>query len=160
MGANSLSKRENWQAGARVTADAGEKTFASMIAEFLPNHYTIDVRPKLIVYPDDKGIVLDLSVTNSKTGKSLYIEKKTGNNGGNAHERAYRYISDGLIKRVKGSYNTVENPFFLVFSGDTFQHPKYINELDLILEGKQYAIMKPNFANIQEVVQQIIEIVK
>jgi len=56
-------------------------------------------------------------------------------------------------------YNTPDNPFFLVFSGDTFQKPKYQNELSLLLEGEEYAVMKPNFTNIGDVASRITEII-
>jgi len=102
---------------------------------------------------------LDAQVLNALTGKILFIEKKTGNKGGNAHERVYKFISEGLKRKVSSLYTTTSNPFFLVFSGQTFQRKKYANELSLLLEGEQYAIMDPGFSNIGQVVHQIMEIV-
>jgi hypothetical protein len=160
MGANHLSSRENWQMGARVVGDGGENQFVDQLASNLPNHYTVELKPsKLQIYPNGRGVVLDSKVTNTKTGRSLFIEKKTGNNGGNAHERVYKFLSPALKKKVSGMYNTPDNPFFLVFSGDTFQKPKYQNELSLLLEGEEYAVMKPNFTNIGDVASRITEII-
>ena len=53
----------------------------------------------------------------------------------------------------------VNEPFFLVFSGITFQGQKYQDEINLLLEGSNYAIMKPEFANIKDVAKRIMEIV-
>jgi hypothetical protein len=53
----------------------------------------------------------------------------------------------------------VEEPFFLVFSGGTFQGQKYQDEIKLLLEDSNYAIMEPEFANIVEVASRIMEIV-
>ena len=87
------------------------------------------------------------------------MEKKTGNNGGNAHERAYKFLSPALKRVVREKYNTVEEPFFMVFSGKTFQGQKYKDELSLLLEGENHAIMDPGFRNIGAVAKQIMEIV-
>ena len=160
MGANHLSGRENWQMGARVVGDGGENQFVNQLANNLPNHYIVELKPsKLQIYPNGRGVVLDSKVINTKTGRCLFIEKKTGNNGGNAHERVYKFLSPALKKKVRGMYNTPDNPFFLIFSGDTFQKPKYQNELNLLLEGEEYAVMEPNFTNIADVASRITEII-
>ena len=160
MSANHLSSRKNWQMGARIVGDGGENQFVSSLANSLPSHYIVELKPaKLQVYPDGKGVVLDSKVTNGQTGRSLFIEKKTGNNGGNAHERVYKFLSPALKRKVSEMHNTPDNPFFLVFSGDTFQRPKYQNELSLLLEGEEYAVMKPNFSNIEDVANRIMEII-
>ena len=93
MGAEALSGRDNWQKYARVIGDAGEHTFASVIAKYLPEYYDIIYKPKkLVIYGDGKGIQLDSVIINKKTGKRLFIENKTGNKGGNAHERVYKFL--------------------------------------------------------------------
>jgi len=160
MGANHLANRSNWQYGARVVGDAGENTFAIKIAEQLPVYYTVEVKPaKLLVYNDVNGIMLDTKITNTQTGKSLFVEKKTGNNGGNAHERAYKFLSRPLKERVRELENTSDDPFFIVFSGKTFQNKKYQDEIALNLADANYAIMESGFANIASVAEQIVEIV-
>tara|TARA_Y100000593_G_scaffold72456_1_gene133079 strand:- start:31 stop:513 length:483 start_codon:yes stop_codon:yes gene_type:complete len=160
MGATALSQRDNWQMGARIVGDAGEEDFATQIAPELALHYKVIHRPpKLQVYSEGRGIVLDCLIVNTLTGKCVYVEKKTGNNGGNAHERAYKFLSPALKRAVREKYNTVEEPFFLVFSGKTFQGQKYKDEISLLLEGENHAIMDPDFANIKQVAQQIMEIV-
>lgn len=160
MGAKALSERDNWQMGARQTGDYGENTFSKLLALHLPENYEVYLKPdKLQLYTGGKGIILDSLVVNRDTGKCLFIEKKTGNNGGNAHERVYKFLSQGLRSVVREKYNTCENPFFLVFSGDTFQRTKYQDEIFLLLEGENYAIMDHDYGNIEEVARQITEIV-
>lgn len=161
MGAVSLSQRDNWQKGARITGDAGETDFASRISEHLPSHYLVEYKPsKLRIYSGGLGILLDTKITNTKTGKSLFVENKSGESRqGNAHERAYKYLSVPLKKLVCEQYNAVQDPFFMVFSGATFQKQKYIDEITLLLEGSQYAIAEPDFANIKDIARQIMDIV-
>ena len=160
MSANHLSNRENWQMGARIVGDGGENQFVEALAGHLQAHYNVELKPpKLKVYEGDKGVVLDAKVTNTQTGRSIFVEKKTGNNGGNAHERVYKFLAPALKRKVSEMHNTPDNPFFLVFSGETFQKPKYQNEFNLLLEDAEYAIMKPNFSNIGEVANRIMEII-
>ena len=87
MSANHLSNRENWQMGARITGDHGENQFIEKISPLLPSHYEIVPKPKkIVIYSDNKGIELDSKIINHKTGKCLFVEKKSGNQGGNATE--------------------------------------------------------------------------
>ena len=103
MGAKHLSKRGNWQRGARIIGDKGENDIVSALASELPDHYEIHLKPpKLKVYPAGRGIALDALITNKESGKKLFLEKKTGNNGGNAHERVYKFLSPSLQKKVSG----------------------------------------------------------
>jgi len=160
MGATHLSDRANWQMGARLVGDAGENDFATLLAKELPAHYIVEHKPtKLVIYSEGKGIKLDTLVTNGSTNKNLYVEKKTGNNGGNAHERVYKFLSPSLKKVVREKYNTVMEPFFMVFSGKTFQGQKYQDEISLLLENENHAIMDPGFTNIKQIARQIMEIV-
>ena len=160
MGATALSKRQNWQKYARLIGDTGENTFAAKLARELPPHYEVRHKPKkLVIYSEGRGIKLDTLVTNTNTNKNLFVEKKTGNNGGNAHERVYKFLSPSLKRLVKEKYNTTEQPFFMVFSGETFQGQKYKDEISLLLEEENHAIMEPDFANIESVAKQIMEIV-
>ena len=161
MSANHLSNRKNWQMGARITGDTGENEFVKHLAENLPDHYTVQLKPpKLKIYPNGKGIILDAKVTNEKTNQSIFVEKKTGKNGGNAHERVYRNMMPGVMQEIRKIHpNTPKLPVFPVFSGDTFQRPAYQEKLQIDLLGVPYAIMKPNFANISDVAEQIMDII-
>jgi hypothetical protein len=182
MGAVSLSQRDNWQMGANRTGLKAEKRFSSRIAEVLPAHYEVTHKPeKIVVYSDGKGIQPDTKITNRETGKCLFIEKKAGNRGGNAtEERATKYLSRGLKRKVKEQFDTPDEPFFTVFSGDIFNGrdgkltpfvvesksgkqkviPRlYREKVHTFFEGENYAIMDADFSNIHEVAKQIMDIV-
>ena len=155
-----LSSRDKWQDLAAETGKAGEATFATALRCTLPPHYeVIEKPPKLKIYEGGKGIKPDTKIINHNTGRCLYVEKKTGNNGGNAHERVFKYCTKGIKRHTRRvDPSVVDDPFFLVFSGDTFQRQQYQSKLKVDLEGENYAIMDSGFANINEVAQQIMEI--
>ena len=160
MSAEHLSSRREWQHTAQFTGSLGEESIVKALASELPHHYSVILKPKkLKVYPSGRGVILDAVVLNERTGKRLFIEKKTGNNGGNAHERVYKFLSKSLQEKVRADYDTAEKPFFFIFSGETFQKKKYIEELSLLLRGENYAIMKEDFSNIKSVAKQIVGIV-
>ena len=174
MGAKSLSERDDWQMGAARTGKKGEDRFADELIPLLPSYYEVRIKPpKFPIYSDGKGIRLDHVITNHRTGKCLLIEKKTGNNGGNAtQERAYKFATAGMQKALRRHIpNTVEKPVMFVFSGNTFSGPsyrcngnlvhpqKYQEELAIVLEGENYAIIDREWSNIDEVAKQIMEIV-
>ena len=91
MAAEHLSKRGNWQRGACLVGKAGENIWASAHAPYMPEYYEWRKPKKVVIYSAGRGVVLDQLLTNTLTGVSVYFEIKSGNNGGNAHERVYRY---------------------------------------------------------------------
>jgi hypothetical protein len=154
-----LSGRDpGWVKEARIVGDNGEITFADRLIEALPSHYMVVKPKKLVVYGNGGGIKPDLLVINTSNNKRLYVEKKTGNNKGNAHERAYKYLSKPLQETVSERYNAIDNPFLLIFSGKTFQPESYQSELETNLRDQPYFIMKPGFTNIAEVSYKIQEL--
>jgi len=167
MGAKHLSKRDtSWVGEARITGDLGEQNFAVLMENTLPDHYEVNPSPKKIVlYSNGKGVVLDTKITNSITGKCLFVEKKSGGaGGGNAHERAGKFLSKRIQERVSEMYDTVEDPFFFVFSGKTFNQKndkgvKYRDELREMFHYSQYAVLKEGNSNYKEIAQQIMEII-
>ena len=167
MGSKHLSKRDStWVSKARKTGDLAEKTFAELMRLALPCHYVVEKSPsKIILYSNDKGVVLDAKITNTKTGLSIFCEKKSGNAGtGNAHERAGKFLSKRIQERVSAMHDTVADPFFFIFSGKTFtqQNPmgdKYREELREIFYYSNYAILDDDCANYKEIANQIMEII-
>ncbi len=159
MGSAALSARNaKWVSEARITGDTGELTFIDRLKHALPSFYAVVRPPKLKVYNDINGIVLDVCVRNTTNDKALFIEKKTGNNGGNAHERVYKYLSPALQEKVSKDYNAIDKPFVFVFSGDTFQKKKYQDEFNLLLKDETYFIIEPGFTNILDVARGITEL--
>lgn len=133
--ADNLSNRNTkWVSEARKIGDNGESSIEHALRAALPSTYEVISKPRVLakVY-GTHGVIPDLMVKNTVTGKCLFIEKKAGNNGGNAHERAYKYLSPALQQVTKAKCKTVDNPFVFVFSGKTFFKEKYQQEIDMIL---------------------------
>ena len=160
MTSTDLSHRDSkWVSEARVVGAHAERTLKDLLTTALGNDFEVQAPvPKLKVYSDGKGIVPDMCVVNRHTGKRIFIEKKAGNKGGNAHERVYKYLSPALKETVSGMFDTPDNPFFLIFSGETFQEQKYLNEFRLLLRNDNYAVMLRGNTNISEVADQIKEL--
>ena len=153
-----LSTRDNWQREARITGDKGEQKFSEMLAACLGSGYRVEDKPYLCVYESiGKGVYPDAVVINISNNKQIYVEKKTGDAGsGNAHERAYKFGMPGMKNKIrKLQPNTVNEVIYFVFSGWTFQLPKYQEEVSLLCEGVPHAIMDKTFSNIDIVSKDI-----
>ena len=188
MGAKHLSKRNNWQAGARTTGDLGENKAVEAFAMHLPAHYTVRLKPpKIRIYKGGKGIELDAEIYNTQTEKRLFVESKRGDRGGNAtEERAYKYATNGMKRAVRAQVPDVcSEPFFTIFSGKIFNGDNgdrqpfiiertnkkgktvrtkivpetYREKVEIALWGENYAIADHEFSNAQEIAQQIMEII-
>lgn len=176
MGSEALSNRGNWQYGANRTGKKGEDGFAAAIDDCLPEYYTVVNKPaKFALYSDGKGVALDTYIINNITNKSILVEVKSGNRGGNAHERAYKYLSEGMRKTLRGKDLTlVEDSVFFVFSGSTFSGKnkficwskkrtskyevdpqKYRDELAICLPSHLYEITDASFLNIEDIAKKI-----
>ena len=167
MSATALSKRENWQIEANATGALGELDFDEALEALLPVHFIIESQPYLKVY-GDKGIKLDTRIINSKTNTSLFIETKTGNNGGNAHERVYKYAAPAMkraiIEYVKNDGDNIsDEPVMMIFQGKTFtgeKSEKYISELKTILaDDVPYFVIEEDKSNVVDVAKKIVELI-
>jgi|10_taG_2_1085330.scaffolds.fasta_scaffold03737_3 hypothetical protein len=177
MAAEHLSKRDNWQRGANLIGKAGENAWALAHALYMPDHYEWRKAHKVVIYPDGRGIVPDLILTNTLTGMSVYWEIKSGNNGGNAHERAYKYLSQPAcedIRKASPNLNLIDDPIMFgfvgrTFSGDAFitegKNPskvypsRYQEELSLFLRGRNWFTLNEDHSWAEKNATQIMEIV-
>lgn len=178
MGSKHLSQRKNWQKGARITGDAGENTFVKKVAPHLSEHYTVELKPKKIkIYPNNKGIILDAKITNTKNGNVLFFEVKSGDNGGNVHERAYKYTNKGIKEAIRNEHpSALENPVAFIFNGKTFSASepyyvidkkgkpkrvdpqKYRDEFKVLLKHETYFVTDSDYTNITDIAKRIMEI--
>jgi hypothetical protein len=178
-----LSNRANsWQKLANKVGSKGENVFAEMMKGHLPDHYRVVPKPgKIVLYSNKKGVELDCKIENTLTGKELFVEVKSGNNGGNAHERGYKFASPMMQERVhKLCPNTPPNPFFWVFAGKTFASPesyiheygskgkiktkkvdpqKYRDEFETIIPKDRYAIVDLDLSNVSEIARKVMDII-
>lgn len=135
MTKKSLSDRDPvWVKKARETGETGEISLQQCLEKFLPEMEIIS-KPKTLkkIYGGKFGIIPDLCIKNKSNGKMIFLEKKTGEKGGNAHERAYKYLSPALIQKVQEDFNVTHPPFLFVFSGKTFKDEKYTKEISFML---------------------------
>ena len=167
MGATSLSQRGNWQIEANATGALGELGFDKALERLLPKYFTIESQPQLQLY-GNKGIRLDTRIINSKTNTSLFIETKTGNNGGNAHERVYKYAAPAMKRAIieyveNDGDNICDKPVMMIFQGKTFtgeKSEKYISELKTILaDDVPYFVIEEDKSNVSDVVEKIVELI-
>lgn len=133
MGKNELSRRNIWQdIGGGKAAQAEYSFFHVFQTVFEKTRFTITAKPKELkaiyvevplsgktiseIYnPPEQirkhGIAPDYAITNSETGKTLYVEvkrqdgwvegKSRSAGRGNAHERCCKYFAPGLLKILR-----------------------------------------------------------
>lgn len=87
------------------------------------------------------GISPDYAIKNTATNKTLYIEvkrqdgwvenKEMSAGRGNAHERACKLFTPGLLNilRKSGNMENIPLPFWIIFQGDIARDPKRTREI-------------------------------
>jgi hypothetical protein len=183
MGSKALANRGNWQEQARKTGDYGEGYVFNMLNSKLPEKYKVELSPKKIpIYKDGKGIKLDLKVTNTEINQCIFVEVKTGKQGGNAtEERASKFLSSGIKRKVKSLYETPENPFLMLFTGRIFEGDEsficewvekktgktktkwidpelYREKVETLFEGENYGFITEEAQTHDAVINKVLEI--
>lgn len=164
MGSDSNRLRKKWQDYSGENASNAENNFFETFKIlFEDTEYQIKAKPKefnkiyvdyplkekdlLEIYTPDKqitkhGIVPDYAITNSETGKTIYIEvkrqdgwvegKKRSAGRGNAHERSCKFFTPGLLKILRKEAKIQEDllPFWIVFQGDITRDPCRVREIN------------------------------
>jgi len=89
------------------------------------------------LYAANHGIRPDFMIENTSTDKRFFIEIKRQHKGrGNAHERACRYFTPGLIQAFQKQSNIHEGiPIWLVFSNGITQDEKRVREIKFWFYG-------------------------
>ncbi len=100
---------------------------------FKNTNFEILSKPKNFyrLYAENHGIRPDYAILNKENGKIFFIEIKRQHEGrGNAHERACRYFTPGLISALKtesGISNVI--PIWLVFCNGITRDEKRTREI-------------------------------
>lgn len=167
MSSKHLSERDNWQTKTGNDANKNEQQTHALLRERLDTvKYSIKKKSKILI--GKTTICPELLIENTKNGKKVVIDDKLGKNGGNAHERCYRYFANNRVE--KAGYTPI-----IVFSGPTFaakdkfkvyhkkgttsvNPEKYRQEFEDFLEPEQYFIS--DGSNIEILVKRIEEILK
>jgi hypothetical protein len=164
-----LSVRDNWQDDTSKKARHNEdRTYSILFSELDRDTYKIELKPKLRI--GEASFVPELLVENITTGKKMIIDDKYGDNGGNAHERCYRYFTgqvkeSGFIPMVVFSGRTFaeEKPYYLITKNGKkvrVNPQKYREELSSLLQPTDYFIFKQDLSNQKELIDRITSILK
>lgn len=163
MGSIDNRFRRKWQDYGGLKASAAEHSFIEVFSKlFEGTEYKIISQPKMFkkiyldvplsqqesdaIYNPDKpitkhGIQPDGAITNTRTGKTIFIEikrqdgwvegKSRKDGRGNAHERLCKYFTPGLLNKLReaGGINSPHLPFWIVFQGDITRDPCRVREI-------------------------------
>ena len=166
MAAKHLSERENWQTETGKKASRNEARTHSLLTERLdPTGYSVKKKPKITI--GETVIQPELLIENLRNGKKIIIDDKLGLNGGNAHERCYRYVANRKVEKAgyfplivfSGRTFTAKEPFETVSKTtgkvSIINPEKYRNEFKDFLEPEQYFILTDS--NVGELVNAVKE---
>lgn len=147
-GKNALEAEKDFFQTFKLLFEDTEYNIRDKPNEFKNIYVGIKLNPKelsAIYTPPNKitrhGISPDYAIDNTYTNKSIYVEvkrqdgwvegKKRQAGRGNAHERACKYFTPGLLKilRNKGNITPKFLPFWTVFQGDITRDPCRVREI-------------------------------
>lgn len=163
MGSSANRLRKKWQDYGGANATNAEHTFYEVFKElFNGTEYVLNTQPTCfnhlyvdVILSDEElaeiytpdipikkhGIQPDSSITNIRTGKTIYVELKRQDGWvegkdraagrGNAHERLCKYFTPGLLKTFRnvGHISNEYYPFWIVFQGDITRDPCRVREI-------------------------------
>ncbi|MDE6537334.1 MAG: MunI family type II restriction endonuclease [Muribaculaceae bacterium] len=163
MGSKANRFRKKWQDYSGNKAAKAELSFIEVFKKlFEGTEYKIESQPKdfknmyvdvALPSKDQKeiynppvpikrhGIQPDGAITNTLTGKTIFIEikrqdgwvegKKRSAGRGNAHERLCKYFTPGILNKLRdaGNINSSDLPFWIVFQGDITRDPCHVREI-------------------------------
>lgn len=129
-----ISGRDNWQGTSLARGMGAEYVFKTFFeGKFRRTSFEIIHHPMNFkkLYAEDHGIQPDFLFRNKKNGKQFFVEIKRQHAGrGNAHERACRYFTPGLIQALKTECNINEiTPIWLVFCNGITKDKKRVREI-------------------------------
>ena len=138
MAREHLETRDNWQREGNFRGNEAEQAFQSVMARYLDKRYHRDYKPTDLngiygLHPTGKphGIVPEYVIRNVKTGKAIYVEVKRQRARGNAHERACKYFTPGIIASAQEIANQPVDvlPFWWVFTSGIAVDHRYRQEI-------------------------------
>jgi len=147
VGTKELRERKTWQDRSGIRGDVAEAKFEIVfLREFSGTDYIIRSKPKELkkIYSVNPphGVVIDYTITNTKTNKTLYVEIKRQDGyvkgeiepsagRGNAHERSCKYFTPGLLKIMRkfGKLSGDVLPFWVIYQGRIARDKKRTNEV-------------------------------
>ena len=140
MGRKALSARDDWQPEASVAGLTAEKAFDIAIQKRIrmSTYLAGESKPKDLtgIYGRRSsgrphGIKPDYVIRNLASGRALYVEIKRQKAEGNAHERACKYWSPGLLASLRTECRQPSDviPFWWVFTDGIATDQNYRQEI-------------------------------
>ena len=138
MAREHLSLRDNWQARGNFLGNEAERAFQAAIVSHLDQNFQTDFKPLDLkgIYGTNEtgksyGIIPDYLIRNTETGRAVFVEIKRQAKRGNAHERACKYFTPGILTSARQIANQPDDaiPFWWVFTNGIATSEKYRREI-------------------------------
>ena len=138
MAREHLESRDNWQQEGNFRGNEAEKAFQAAIVSHLDRSYRTTFEPKDLsgIYGHHEtgrphGVIPDYLIRNVETGRAVFVEIKRQRAAGNAHERACKYFTPGILASARQIANQPEDtiPFWWVFTNGIATDARYRREI-------------------------------
>lgn len=139
MAREHLELRDNWQREGNFRGNEAERAFQSAIVSHLGQNFRTNFKPqdlKGIYGTNDEtgrpqGVIPDYLIRNVETGRAVFVEIKRQRAAGNAHERACKYFSPGILMSARQIANQPDDtiPFWWVFTNGIATDARYRREI-------------------------------
>jgi len=146
MDSKKLSARTK-QPGHDQTYRASEERFSAVLRRLLSSQRYIivdkprdlaDLFPKVGSPGETYGIVPEVSVTSTATGKKMYFEVKKQGPRGNADERACKHHTVAFYRTLQGRFGYPYHPFVTIFCESLATDVRYVSKHPFYFERAQY----------------------
>ena len=133
MGRRELSIRDKWQDRAAQRGGNAEDEFYEAMTHHLGSSVAcVDKKPDDLakIYEESRGIRPDFAIR--ERGRTVYVEVKRQQAAGNAHERACKYWTPGILdsmRRQGGWRSHSVVPCWWVFTGGLTRDARYVAEI-------------------------------
>ena len=144
-----LAGRENWQEEAGQRGLSAEQAFDAIMREHLGGA-PFEAAPRPMDLADiygvrtdargrerPHGIRPDYALRNAESGRAVFVEIKRQRAAGNAHERACKYLTPGILGAMRERGNQPANaiPMWWVFTNGIATDPRYVQEIMFWFRG-------------------------
>ena len=144
-----LAGRGNWQEEASERGQAGEGSFEAVMRAHLEGApFEVAAKPTDLagIYgaltdargrERPHGIRPDYAIRGVASGRTVYVEIKRQRAAGNAHERACKYLTPGILGAMReiGRHPPDAIPVWCVFTNGIATDPRYMQEIMFWFSG-------------------------
>lgn len=141
----SLSERAKWQGEAGVRGRSAQEIFSVIMSMHLENQkYELITQPRKLnsIYGKrttgrPHGIKPEFEIIDVSSGKAIFGEIKRQKAGGNAHERACKYMMPSMMRAIRESSNQPDHvvPFWWIFAEGIALDKNYRQEISFWFKG-------------------------